>query len=124
MSRFTVGVRHLHAFAQPGSVSCTLPPSDFRYEAEALTLIGAEIVEYPATSDAEFIAMVKDADAIIARGRMITAEIIAGLTKCKVIGCSSIGTDRVDVEDLARHAVAAAVHAPLELGFRPPLGTP
>jgi D-3-phosphoglycerate dehydrogenase len=105
MARFTVGVQHLQAFAQPGSVSSTLPPTDFSYELEALTPIGAEIVEYPATSDAEFIAMAQDADAIIARGRMITAEIIAGLKNCKVIGCGSIGTDRVDVEAATRHGI-------------------
>jgi D-3-phosphoglycerate dehydrogenase len=105
MARFTVGVQQLPATPRAGSPSSVLAASDFSYEEEALTPIGAEIVEYPATSDAEFIAMARDADALIARGRMLSAEIIAGLTNCKVIGCGSIGTDRVDVDAATRHGI-------------------
>jgi D-3-phosphoglycerate dehydrogenase len=35
---------------------------------------------------------------VISRGRRINAEIIAGLERCRIIGCGSVGTDTVDVE--------------------------
>ena len=70
----------------------------YSYEREALDPIGAEIVEVPSASDADFVAGAKDANAIMARGRRISAEIIAGLDKVVVIGCGSVGTDTVDVD--------------------------
>ena len=39
---------------------------------EALTPIGAEIVEVAAKSDEEFVAAARDADALYAKGRRIT----------------------------------------------------
>jgi D-3-phosphoglycerate dehydrogenase len=105
MGQFTVGVQQLQGAPRPGSAAASFTASDFSYEAEALTPIGAEIVEYPATSDAEFLTMAQDADALIARGRRLSAEIIAGLQNCKVIGCGSIGTDQVDVEAATRRGI-------------------
>ena len=70
----------------------------YSYEEEALDPIGAAIVEVPAATDAEFLAGARQADAVIARGRRISAEIIAGLERAVVIGCGSVGTDTVDVE--------------------------
>lgn len=105
MARFTVAVQKAQVTQLPGGSSFNLAASDYGYEEEALKPIDAEIVELPANSDAEYIEMAKDADAIIARGRMINADIIAGLRNCKVIGCGSIGTDRVDVEAATRHGI-------------------
>jgi D-3-phosphoglycerate dehydrogenase / 2-oxoglutarate reductase len=78
----------------------TSGPAEGAYaiEREALDPIGAEIVEVPATTEEEFIAAAKDADAVIARNRRIGATIIKGLQKCKVIGLSSVGADTVDVD--------------------------
>jgi D-3-phosphoglycerate dehydrogenase / 2-oxoglutarate reductase len=70
----------------------------FDIEREALDPIGAEIVEVPAKTEEEFIAAAKDADAVIARNRRISATIIKSLQKCKVIGLSSVGADTVDVD--------------------------
>ena len=70
----------------------------FEYEMEALGPIGAEIVEVPATSDAEFLAGARDADAVIGGGRPMTRAIIEGLENCKVIALGSVGTDQVDVD--------------------------
>ncbi|MFQ5381012.1 MAG: C-terminal binding protein [Dehalococcoidia bacterium] len=95
MTRFKV-VAQKAPTAPQGSSSFT--PTDFSYEEEALKPIGAEIVEVDAGSDAEFAEMAHDADAILVRSRFISAEIIASLDNCKVIGCGSIGTDRVDVD--------------------------
>lgn len=105
MAKYTVAVQKPPETMQAGGSSFNLAVSDFSYEEEALKPIDAEIVEVPAESDAEFIEMVKDADGIIARGRMINAEIIAGLEKVKIIGCGSVGTDRVDVEAATRHGI-------------------
>lgn len=97
-SRYTVAVPQPQAAPQGGGSQHNLKASSYSFEREALDRIGAEIVEVPASSDAEFVAGAKDADAVIARGRRISAEIIAGLEKAVVIGCGSVGTDTVDVE--------------------------
>jgi D-3-phosphoglycerate dehydrogenase len=64
---------------------------------EALTPIGAEMVEVAAKSDDEFVAAARDADALYAKGRPITKRIIDGLERCKVITLGSVGVDSVDV---------------------------
>ena len=104
-SRYTVAIQKPQEDMQAGGSSFNLAVSDYSYENESLSPIGAEIVELPANSDEEFIEMAKDAQAVIARGRMINADIIAGLENCKVIGCGSVGTDRVDVEAATRHGI-------------------
>ncbi len=78
---------------------------DFRYEREALDPIGATILEIPAQTDAEFAEAARNADAIIAPGRRITAEIIEGLDRCVVIGLSSVGADTVDVAAATRKGI-------------------
>ena len=70
----------------------------FRYEREALDPIGADILQIAARDEAEFAAAAREADALIASGRRITANVIAGLERCVVIGLGSVGTDTVDVE--------------------------
>ena len=64
---------------------------------EALSAIDAEIVESDAGTEEEFIAAARNADAIIARGRRITSNIINGLENCKIIALGSVGADSVDV---------------------------
>ena len=105
MAKYTVAVQKPPEAMQAGGSSFNLAVSDYSYEEEALKPIDAEIVELDASSDAEFIEMAKSADGVIARGRMITEEIIAGLENCKIIGCGSVGTDRVDVEAATRHGI-------------------
>ena len=65
----------------PGGISGT----GYAYEMEALSSLGAEIVEVDAPSENEFIAAAHDADALYAKGRRISARIIDGLQRCKVI---------------------------------------
>lgn len=91
MAKFKVAVQK-----QVG-VSFDLADSAYSIEREALDPIGAEIVEIDASTDEEFIAGAKDADAIIARNRRITEKIINGLEKTIVIGLGSVGADPVDV---------------------------
>lgn len=70
---------------------------DWSYELEALGSI-ADIVEVEASTRAEFIEGVRDADAIMTSwGMRIDEEIIGDLDKCLVIGVGGVGVDMVDV---------------------------
>ena len=69
----------------PAGVTYAGPGAAYDYEMEALTPIGAEIVEIAAKTDDEFAAAARDADALYAKGRPITKRIIDGLERCKVI---------------------------------------
>ena len=84
--------------AQKPAVPTPMQPGGYDLEMEALEAIDAEIVEIAATSEAEFIAGARDADAVMARGRRMTKEIIDSLERCKVISLGSVGADSVDVE--------------------------
>jgi D-3-phosphoglycerate dehydrogenase len=68
----------------------------YDFEMEALAGLDAEIIEAPADEDA-FAEAAKDADAIYGRGIRLSARIIAGLTRCKVIALGSVGVDSVDI---------------------------
>jgi D-3-phosphoglycerate dehydrogenase len=72
--------------------------TEFPYEHEALRPLGITIATVAADSDADYIAQVKDADAIMAGGRMMTAEIISQLERCKVIAGGGVGVDRVNLD--------------------------
>ena len=82
---------------KPAEVTFDLADSEYLLERIALDPIDAEIVEVDAKSEEEFIAVAKDADAIIGRGRILTANIINSLDNCKVIALGSVGADKVDV---------------------------
>ena len=70
---------------------------DWSYELEALGPI-ADVVEIEASTRAEFIEGVRDADAIMTSwGMRIDEEVIRALDKCVVIGVGSVGVDMVDV---------------------------
>ena len=91
--RFKV-VAQLPASAQPGDVA-----ERYAWELESLAPLGAVIVECAARSDEEFLAVAHDADAVITSwGFPITAGIIAGMSRCVVIGVGSVGVDMVDVD--------------------------
>jgi D-3-phosphoglycerate dehydrogenase / 2-oxoglutarate reductase len=66
-------------------------------EMEALTPLGAELVEVTEIPEEEFITAARDADALIGGGRLITKRIIDSLEKCRVIALGSVGVDSVDV---------------------------
>ena len=75
------------------------PPGggNYSHELEALTPLGAEIVEVDATSDNAFISAAHDADALYSRGGRLTKRMIDGLERCQVISVGSVGVDAVDV---------------------------
>ncbi len=94
-------VAQLPAFAQTGPVE-----QRYAWELEALGPLGADIVEVAAATAEEFLAVAADADALITSwGFPITAEIIAGLERCVVIGVGSVGTDMVDVDAATRAGI-------------------
>src|SRR5207244_3131714 len=66
----------------------------FPHESEALTPLGVTIEAVQAESDDDYVEKVRDADAIIAGGRMLSAEVIARLDKAKVIANGGVGVDR------------------------------
>ena len=74
-------------------------------EMEALGPIDAEIVEIDTLTDEEYLAEARDADAIIIGHEKISAGIITGLERCKVISTGSVGTDGVDVEAATRKGI-------------------
>ena len=78
------------AIQKPAAIT-PLTPGVYDLEMEALGPIDAEIVEIPATTDAEFIAGAKDADAIFARGRPMTKGDIDAWENCQVITLGSGG---------------------------------
>src|SRR6266508_669803 len=81
----------------PAGVSYSVPGEGYEPEMEALSPLGAEIVEIAAKSEDEFVAAARDADALYAKGRPITKRIIDGLERCKIIALGSVGVDSVDV---------------------------
>ena len=109
----TPGARKYKVVVQKpgGAITYDLADQAYAMEREALDPIGAEIVEVDAKSEAEFIAAAKDADAVIARNRRITATIIHALERCKVIGLGSVGADTVDV-DAATEAGIVVTNVP------------
>jgi D-3-phosphoglycerate dehydrogenase len=80
----------------PAGASFTVAGGGYDFEMEALAGLGAEIVEGPADEDG-FAEAAKDADAIYGKGIRISARIIEGLTRCRVIALGSVGVDSVDI---------------------------
>ena len=75
------------------------PEQTFELEQEALDLIGARLTRFQAREPREYLDALADADAILMTPRTwITAEVIRGLRRCKVISAAGIGVDKVDVE--------------------------
>jgi D-3-phosphoglycerate dehydrogenase len=72
--------------------------TEYPYEHEALRPLGVSIATAAADNDSAYIAQVRDADAIMAGGRTMTADIISQLERCKVIANGGVGVDRVDLD--------------------------
>ena len=76
--------------------------TDHSLEMEALSALGAQIVEVGGGED-ELVAAVADADAIYGKGRpRITAKVIGAGKKLKVVSLASVGVDSVDVDAATR----------------------
>ena len=73
-------------------------PFDSTHEDEALAPLGARVQQAKATTEDEYIAEVKDADAIITGRFKLNARVIDALTKCKVISTNGVGVDSIDID--------------------------
>jgi D-3-phosphoglycerate dehydrogenase len=68
--------------------------------------IGAELTIRRPASDAEVVEMGRDADGIIMHGSVpLTREIIAQLTRTKVVCRTGVGVDRMDLKAAADHGL-------------------
>ena len=81
----------------PVGASFSVPGVGYKLEMEGLSPVAAEIVEIAAGTDDEFVGAARDADALYAKGRLITKRIIDGLERCKVIALGTVGVDSVDI---------------------------
>jgi D-3-phosphoglycerate dehydrogenase / 2-oxoglutarate reductase len=82
--------------ATPGGTSYG-GPATYDYELEALTPLGAEIVEIDTKDENDFVKAARECDALYAKGRSITKTMIDGLERCKIIALGSVGVDSVDI---------------------------
>jgi D-3-phosphoglycerate dehydrogenase / 2-oxoglutarate reductase len=72
--------------------------TDFTYEHEALTPLGVKIEAIFPTSDEEFVAQARDADVIMSGARHVSAQVINGLDRTRLITSGGVGFDRIDVD--------------------------
>jgi D-3-phosphoglycerate dehydrogenase len=71
----------------------------------ALNRLDPEIRMAKSTAADDILAVARDADAVIVCYAQITAPIIAGLTRCKVIGRTGLGVDNIDVPAAAARGI-------------------
>jgi len=90
----------------------TRPGYPFQIERDILALIGAELVEVHWENEAQYVAAVADAHAVVqGRGVNLTAGIIAQLQRAKVVMNGAVGLDRIDI-DAATAAGILVVNVP------------
>ena len=66
-------------------------------EEQTLAPLGAQIAEGQCRTPEAVLALGGDADALIVQFSPITWEVIAGLTRCKIIARCGIGVDNIDI---------------------------
>jgi D-3-phosphoglycerate dehydrogenase / 2-oxoglutarate reductase len=81
----------------PVGASFSIAGVGYKLEMEGLGSLDAEIVEIPDGTEDEFVKAARDADALYAKGRLITKRMIDGLERCKVIALGTVGVDSVDI---------------------------
>jgi D-3-phosphoglycerate dehydrogenase / 2-oxoglutarate reductase len=80
-------------------------PAETKHENEGLAPIGTTVQVANATTEDEYIAEVKDADAVITGRFALNARVIGALAKCKVISTGGVGVDRVDLDAATAHGI-------------------
>ncbi len=80
-------------------------------ETKVFDEIGAEVVVLNTMDEETIIKATKDADAVMTEYAKITARVIAGFEKCKVISRYGIGVDMIDLDAAARAGIPV-VNAP------------
>ncbi len=72
---------------------------------EALDALGAAVVRTHSLNAPEVQAVVAEADALIVELTAVTTEMLARLSRCRIIACASTGYDYVDWPTAARRGV-------------------
>jgi D-3-phosphoglycerate dehydrogenase len=81
----------------PAGASFSVAGVGYKLEMEGLAPLDADIVEIADGTEDEFVTAARDADALYAKGRLITKRMIDGLERCKIIALGSVGVDSVDI---------------------------
>src|SRR5262245_14126464 len=89
MAKFTI--------ATPVGASFSVAGVGYKLEMEGLGSLDAEIVDIPNGTEEEFAQATRAADALYAKGRLITKRMIDGLERCKIIALGTVGVDSVDI---------------------------
>ncbi len=85
---------------------------DWKPAEEALSALDVELIRAEKPEHDEILAVASDADAVFVTYAQITADVIAGLNNCKVIGRFGIGTDNIAI-DAATDAGIVVTYAPV-----------
>lgn len=85
---------------------------DWKPAEQVLASLNVELVRAETPDKDAILAVAKDAEALFVTYAQITAEVIAGLNNCKVIGRFGVGTDNIDI-DAATKAGIVVTFAPL-----------
>lgn len=72
--------------------------TEYVHEHQALAPLGIKIETANVGSDEEYIASIRDADAVIVGTHPLSARIINSLERCRIIANSGVGVDRVNLE--------------------------
>ncbi len=79
---------------------------------EILSGIGGELKMADEATPEAILRVAREADALFVTYGKVTAEVIAGLEKCKVIGRFGIGTDNIDIPAATRKGIVVT-YAPV-----------
>jgi D-3-phosphoglycerate dehydrogenase len=71
---------------------------DTRYEDEGLRVIDTRVEVIDPKTEDEYLAAVREADAILTGRFPMNARVIGALERCKVIATGGVGVDRVDLD--------------------------
>jgi D-3-phosphoglycerate dehydrogenase len=85
---------------------------DWKPAEEALSALDVELIRAKSPEQDAILAVASDADAVFVTYAQITADVIAGLNNCRVIGRFGIGTDNIAI-DAATDAGIIVTYAPV-----------
>lgn len=81
----------------PTVVTAQGTPADSQVERELLKAVDATLVHVAGLDSPEARAQLREADAIIVTTHRVSAELIAGLERCRIISRSGTGLDAIDI---------------------------
>jgi D-3-phosphoglycerate dehydrogenase len=67
-----------------------------------------ELIDARSCGEKEFLAVAKDADAILGAGKFFNRKVIEALSKCRVIVTYGVGFDQVDVQAATDNGIVVA----------------